>query len=255
MDENLTLEQPISDMENHFAVANDEKTGNDLQSKIGSKFGKFKTVEGLMAAYENLEKEFTKKSQILSEMFKKPKVDNADENTNNNSENAENIKNSVVLLGEGDDVDLIDNPNSPMKSKDENKVSAPTKNWKEQLDNFLEKNQDAKAFSKEIAKEVMENKELENMENGWELAFNRVLAKKYKSSEQLVEDEDFLNDYVYSSEKIKNKILFDYLAGVNTNKVAPIVLTNSSSSVAFSGGEQVKTLHDAKSVLEKMLLS
>lgn len=48
--------------------------GEESKAENGEKVGKFKNVEALLDAYNNLEKEFTKKSQRLAE-FEKDKVE------------------------------------------------------------------------------------------------------------------------------------------------------------------------------------
>ena len=68
MEEN-DREQPIVEPTNALNKENDER----VVSEIGSQktdLGKFKSVEALLDAYNNLQSEFTKKCQLLSSMEK-----------------------------------------------------------------------------------------------------------------------------------------------------------------------------------------
>ena len=68
MEEN-DREQPIEEPTNALNKENDER----VVSEIGSQktdLGKFKSVEALLDAYNNLQSEFTKKCQLLSSMEK-----------------------------------------------------------------------------------------------------------------------------------------------------------------------------------------
>ncbi len=76
MEEKITIgEQPAETCTVSVAAASEDKS-NDV-SDAGSPFGKFKDAASLLNGYQELEKEFTKKSQELSELKKSSEVDNA----------------------------------------------------------------------------------------------------------------------------------------------------------------------------------
>lgn len=64
MEENL-LEQPTLEPENHY-----ESNSNLTETQEGSIFGRFKDAKTLLDAYNNLQSEFTRKSQKLAEFQK-----------------------------------------------------------------------------------------------------------------------------------------------------------------------------------------
>lgn len=71
MEENR--EQPMEEQTNALNKAEDESVASDIGSQnYGSagEYGKFKSPEALLDAYNNLEKEFTRKCQRLSELEK-----------------------------------------------------------------------------------------------------------------------------------------------------------------------------------------
>lgn len=71
MEENR--EQPMEEQTNALNKAEDESVASDIGSQnYGSagEYGKFKSREALLDAYNNLEKEFTRKCQRLSELEK-----------------------------------------------------------------------------------------------------------------------------------------------------------------------------------------
>lgn len=81
---NEVREQPTTSDEQTLAQEEQETLNSESKNailqdtaKLGSLKGKFKTVESLEKAYENLEKEFTKKCQQLKELESKSESDNA----------------------------------------------------------------------------------------------------------------------------------------------------------------------------------
>ncbi|MCM1306467.1 MAG: hypothetical protein NC037_06145 [Bacteroides sp.] len=86
--------------------------------------------------------------------------------------------------------------------------------WKSAVDKFFKEIPSAKAFAKDIANEIMQNPELKEDENCLNVALMRVLTDKFRTPEQLMSDGQFLNDYVFSSERVRNAIIADYLDDV-----------------------------------------
>lgn len=66
-------EQPMEEQTNALNKAEDESVASDIGSQSNGsagEYGKFKSPEALLDAYNNLEKEFTRKCQRLSELEK-----------------------------------------------------------------------------------------------------------------------------------------------------------------------------------------
>ena len=92
MENTLVLEQP-QDIPPEVKVSEpiaEEKENVAECISTGSTFGKFKDATSLLAAYENLEKEFTRKSQKLSELIKQQETQEATNNTMLNTKDCEN---------------------------------------------------------------------------------------------------------------------------------------------------------------------
>ena len=140
----------------------------DKQDKKQS-FGKFKNPEELLKAYQELEKEFTKKSQKLSKL---------------------------EALADGE---------SQVFDDESFKVAA---------DKFFENTPSAKPFAKDIALKIIEKPELKKDKNCLSVALMQVLIDKFRTPEQLMQDGQFLNDYVLSSSKVKDAIIGAYLKDI-----------------------------------------
>ncbi|MDE6302888.1 MAG: hypothetical protein K2M36_04820, partial [Clostridia bacterium] len=99
----------------------------------------------------------------------------------------------------------LESGKQPVKSEED---------WKCAVDKFFNQIPAAKAFAKDIANEIIKNPELKEDANCLNVALVRVLADKFRTPEQLMQDGQFLNDYVLSSEKVRDAIIADYLDGV-----------------------------------------
>ena len=147
----------------------------------GSQFGKFSCAEDLVNAYNNLQAEFTRKCQKLSEIQKE------------------------IAEKENEETSL---------KKDETKNISPAfenENWRSLVANFLQENEKAREFSRDISNEILKDKDLQNSPNMLDIAWGRVLAKNYKTPEQIAKESCFMDKYVLNNEEIKN----DNLAIIN----------------------------------------
>lgn len=212
MNEELEVrEQPNCVTATVAEANNDELSINDNMGSLG----KFKNANSLLKAYEDLEKEFTRKSQRLSELEKSIEKDNVEKST-------------------------------PSYAKSD---------WQEKTKEFLSNNSEAKDFAEEISKILFEDKDLACLPNSLELAYAKVLASKYRSNEELVKDDQFLENFIYNDEKIKNTIIKKYLSEVNNNHVPPIVLNSKGTTVGFVAPEKPKNLSEAKLAVERLFTS
>ena len=176
----------------------------------GSPIGKFKNASSLLSAYNELEKEFTKKCQRLSELEK---------------QQTDNVEKTPVYMSE---------------------------NWRSEIKEFLASHGEAQPFAKEIAKELMQDRSMAENKNALELAYAKVLSKNYKSEDSLLEDNTFLENKILNNEKIKSRIINDYLEEISNKKTAPVVLNSKGSTVGFSIEEKPKTFEEAMKVVQKM---
>lgn len=169
----------------------------DKQDKKQS-FGKFKNPEELLKAYQELEKEFTKKSQKLSKL---------------------------EALADGE---------SQVFDDESFKVAA---------DKFFENTPSAKPFAKDIALKIIEKPELKKDKNCLSVALMQVLIDKFRTPEQLMQDGQFLNDYVLSSSKIKDAIIGAYLKDIRDGQPPATLSGDGLQCVAPS--KKIRSIEEA----------
>ena len=205
--EQIIGEQPLT---NNDAVIELEIDNEDTPQSIeteqtstdGSPIGKFKSVEALYSAYNNLQAEFTKKCQKLSELQKSVE------------QNCEMIESSPVLDYMSED-------------------------WECQVSNFLKIHPEAKDYASKISEEKLKEPSL-----SLEQSYDRVLAREYREPKKLIEDDEFLNTYIFNSEKIKNKVLQDYFSSLENNPI-PTLMSKGAGAITAGQPEKVDSLVEA----------
>ncbi len=173
------------------------------KDNVGSNenFGKFKDVESLMKAYSNLEAEFTKKSQRLSQL-----------------ENENKIR--------------------------EKEVSRRAEIDK-RVDEFVKKFDVAIPFSSALKESLASDENLSLSEETIKLITNN-----YKRAEDYITDDEFLNKYVYKNEKIRDKIVKDYLSQIPQN--SPIKV-ETSGGILMSKPSVPTTIEEAGRIAKSII--
>nr|DAW50299.1 MAG TPA: hypothetical protein [Caudoviricetes sp.] len=169
----------------------------DKQDKKQS-FGKFKNPEELLKAYQELEKEFTKKSQKLSKL---------------------------EALADSESQGFDD------------------ESFKVAADKFFENTPSAKPFAKDIALKIIEKPELKKDKNCLSVALMQVLIDKFRTPEQLMQDGQFLNDYVLSSSKVKDAIIGAYLKDIRDGQPPATLSGDGLQCVAPS--KKIRSIEEA----------
>lgn len=234
------------------AIVLDKTDDLGAVSDVGSQndLGKFKNAKALLDAYNNLQSEFTRKCQLLKELQKdkidEEKVSN-DENIEKNLENS--IKNQENLLknenNEENHAEVIDSKIETSQEKDNVELGDDQDNT-QALSQFLLENHEAVEYAEEIKKYLQSNSKNKNpFENAWA---NVILShiKTNNSSDPMIDQ------YILSNEKVKNKIIENYLNEL-TNQKSPMIMSSQ-------GGERVsgvfpdspKTLAEAKKIVNNM---
>ena len=208
---NNTWEQP-EDLEIQ-ATAVDCENGNDGKVS-GSRYGKFKDADSLYSAYNELQSEFTRKCQRLSEL-ESMALDNVSNNTSN-----------------------IDTP-------EEKTIS-----WQDSVSDFVKNHKHAMLYSKDITSELLKDNTLTKDKKGLEIAYSRVIESKFQPKDEMVKDEAFLNEYILNNEDIKKRIINDYLKTMNR---APTVLGEKSTAVTLTPRTKASDLNEARKIVENML--
>lgn len=115
--------------------------------------------------------------------------------------------------------------------------------WRAAVDKFFEETPSAKAFSKDIANEIIAHPELKKDKNCLSVALTRTLVSKFRTPEQLLSDGQFLNEYVLKSQVVKDAVVAEYLRGVRDGE-PPLVLGGGGKQFATSA-KSPKTIEEA----------
>ncbi len=161
---------------------------HDNQDTVTS-FRKFKSAESLFEGYQQLEKEFTKKCQVLKKL-------------ENRAENNQQI-----------------------------------------LEKMLQINPDLSCFADEL-------KNVSGVEE-FAIKLAETLTGKINEPCNMINDEEFLNNYVYSNEKIINKIVADYLDSLVSIQVPQTIAKGGNSYV--SPTYRPRTLDEAGKMAKKFI--
>lgn len=114
--------------------------------------------------------------------------------------------------------------------------------WQERVNKFVENTPAAAPFRAEIAREILDNG-LDANPNCLELAASKVLLKNYRAPESLAEDDDFVENHILKNEKIRDRIIKDYLCSVaGTRSVKTI---GAGGQPAISPAPRPKTIGEA----------
>lgn len=199
------------------------------QSTDSTTLGKFKDATSLLESYKNLQKEFTRRSQRLAELEKSFPL--------NHSESKQNEEVSHVDLGEEKTFEG--------KAVAPNKMPAPkylAESWKGEVNEFFDKNPELSPHKKQIASFLLSHPEVAASGKALAIASKVVMAEKIRKPAEMIEDEEFVNSFVLTNPKIKNKIINEYVKNLN---VAPL------PKVIGGKGVQVANVHKKLSSFEE----
>ncbi len=123
-------------------------------------------------------------------------------------------------------------------------------NWPEKLNNFFNENPGAKEYSKEIAKQILDDENLAKKSDCLTLAWANILSKKNLNEKDLVENSDFLNNYIYNNDKIKDVIIKEY---ISKKEKAPFVMTsNKGASLNLTPKNKPSNMSDAYKMVQEL---
>lgn len=217
----------------------EELNGAQFGLDEGSILGKFKDATSLLNAYTNLQAEFTRKSQKLKELEKRVEADSL------------SPKESALLTAYATDSDATASEN-----KDCNSLAQTDFDSKlgDSLLKFVEANPEATGYIDDIKQEIANQTNLLNFGGGMDIAF-RLAKEKHKSlPADLVNDAQFIQEYILSNASITNMVVDEYIKSLAQGKTTPKIMSGQSKSMVFSPNEnQPQTLADANKIFSKML--
>lgn len=212
-EENKIIGEQPSQVDAYAVATGVEREASQLD---GSPLGKFKNPEKLLDAYNELQSEFTRKCQKLSEVEKQ-----------------------LYESNKGEESGTL-----PMTDTEEFA-------WNKNLKEFLQTHKFANTFAEEITKELIGDEKLKNAEDGLEKAYLKVLDKNYVLPKDLANDQNFLENHIYNNNEIKEKIIKEYVASLQKAQ-SPITVSNAGYDRNVVGTGKINTLEEAKKYVENM---
>lgn len=134
---------------------------------------------------------------------------------------------------------------------DNKKAVFDDEKWQDKVNAFFNTYPVAKEFANAIGREIIEDKDLQTQEDCLEKALLRVLCKEYISPQKLASDENFLREYIYPSESVRQVIVDDYLDGIE--KSMPPKSISSRGQITLTPPSRPKSIAEAGAVIRTML--
>ena len=131
------------------------------------------------------------------------------------------------------------------EKEQENALISKKAEIEQKVDNFVTKFEKVKPFSSAL-KESLTNDSNLNLE---EEAL-KMLSNNYKAAEEYVNDDEFLNNFIYNNSTIKDKIVKDYLSKITQN--TPIK-TACSSNISLTPPANPTTIKEAGKLAKNII--
>ena len=123
---------------------------------------------------------------------------------------------------------------------------------KTQSEDFFAKNPQSEKLKQEIFSTLQQDKDLIQTQNPFEQAWIKCLKQNFKTKDDLINDPQFLQDYVLTNKNIKDKILNEYFFNIHTQENPTLMSTQKGSQMVLSSRQTPKTLEDAEKLVEDM---
>ncbi len=121
------------------------------------------------------------------------------------------------------------------------------------IDDFISEHTDSDKYKKEITEILVNDNEINNLPNKYQVALKVVKEAENKFANNL-NSQEFLDKYILNNETIKNQIINNYLSTLNNISTAPKVISGNSSNIHFSPNtNKPTTLKEAGEIFSKML--
>lgn len=113
------------------------------------------------------------------------------------------------------------------------------------VEEFVNKFEIAKPFSSAL-KESLASGEDNLHDKAIEL-----ISQTYKSAEFYAKDDEFLNNYIFSNQEIKDKIVKDYLSKITQN--SPIKVENGGGAISLTPPKMPTTIQEAGKLAKSII--
>lgn len=121
------------------------------------------------------------------------------------------------------------------------------------LDDFVSSTTDSDKYKKEITEILVNDNEINNLPNKYQVAFKIIKEANSKIADNL-NNQEFIDKFILNNENIKTQIINEYLSNLNNISTAPKVISGNSTNIYFSPNtSKPKTLKEAGEIFSKML--
>ncbi|HEY8419521.1 MAG TPA: hypothetical protein VIL03_03715 [Clostridia bacterium] len=197
--------------------------------------GKFQSVEELLKAYQNLEANYTKKCQLISQLKKE----------------LQDIKSQTAQTPQNIQVDSQDNSMNiePSQSAADirDNVCQDDYNLDLEIQRFFESYPQAKQYAALIGEAITAQKPTLV---DFLAAFVQVLTSK--SPQDYLTDPEFLEKFVYTNENLRQYFIQSYLDGLLKGG-QPFTVCGQAPAISVSPPARPKSLAEARDLAKKIL--
>ena len=213
-------EQPTVEPANVINITSEESAASEVGSQ--GQYGKFKSADKLLEAYNNLQSEFTKKCQQLSQMQKDK------------------------MAQEGKETAQPDQTLGQIEF--EQKQEEHSQQIQSNLESFLLANDDAKQFEEEIKQKInASSTAADPYQVAWAgVVLDHLTGTKPKASDPIV------NKYVLSDEQVRNQVIQEYLNNLEKHKPPYVISSQGGERVSSLSPDTPSSLAEAKEIVSKM---
>ena len=213
-------EQPTVEPANVINITSEESAASEVGSQ--GQYGKFKSADKLLEAYNNLQSEFTKKCQQLSQMQKDK------------------------MAQEGKETAQPDQTLGQIEF--EQKQEEHSQQIQNNLESFLLANDDAKQFEEEIKQKInASSTAADPYQVAWAgVVLDHLTGTKPKASDPIV------NKYVLSDEQVRNQVIQEYLNNLEKHKPPYVISSQGGERVSSLSPDTPSSLAEAKEIVSKM---
>lgn len=213
-------EQPTMEPANVINITEEERAVSEVGSQ--GQYGKFKSADKLLEAYNNLQSEFTKKCQLLSQL-QKDKMEQV------------SIENQPQ-------------PSQEQLQKEQDQPEQTEQSFQSGLESFLLANDDAKQFEDEIKQKIDLSS---TAADPYQVAWAGVILDHLTGSKQKAGD-PIVNKYVLSDEQVRNQVIQEYLNDLEKHKPPYVISSQGGERVSSISPGTPSSLAEAKEIVSKM---
>ena len=129
--------------------------------------------------------------------------------------------------------------------KTQNELNRKTEQERK-VEEFVSKFEIVKPFTSALKESLLSGEDVDMKEEAI-----RLISNTYKTAEDYSRDEEFLNNYIFSNQEIKDKIVKDYLSKITQS--SPIKVESGASSISLTPPKVPKTIKEAGNLAKSII--